>query len=223
MADLMRPAHYARSRNFSKQYIAKCMDHGLIHRAIVTVSGRRLLAPEVADEEMAENRPDATAGVWHEARGLPRRRPRTQEARIDEDSAKLIDDVLIPFSLDLFDRMANSVAIFLREDCGLPAAQALRHIEVEFLVFWRHLGVAVGRPDLKLDRDGLPDIIQRLGTKKGRAALIAALDARPPHPPAEAGPTRKAELAEATDVARDRRAVHRRIRRAVLPERKLNP
>lgn len=180
----MSQAAYARSRGYSRQYIGRCLEKGVIHRAIVTINSRRLLDPTIADEEMADNRPDATSGCWHEARGLER--PRRHRA--DERAETLIDDVLIPFSMDLFDGVANSLAVYLREDCGMPAAHAFRHLEVGFLLFWKHLGIALGRPDLALEEDRIPDLIRQLGTKAGRAKLIAALDARPPHPPDETGP-----------------------------------
>jgi hypothetical protein len=178
----MTPAAYARSRGFSRQYIGRCLDLGLIHRAVVTVNGRRLLDPEVADEEMADNRPDATSGCWHEARGLSRPRPRPQNDSGGEATATLIDTALVPFVLDLADRMAHSAAVMLREDGALAGGEAVRLVELGFAVGVKHLAIMLDRPDLKIE---LPDFIRRLGDPTQRAALVAALDARPPHPPAD--------------------------------------
>lgn len=177
----LAPAAYARSRHYSRQYVGRCIEKGIIHRAIVMVSGRRLLDPTIADEEMAENRPDATFGCWHEARGLSRPRRQPQGGKMAEDTAELIDTVLVPFVLDLSDRMAHSCALAMREE-GLTGDQAVRHIEVLFCVFLKHLEMMLDRPGLKVE---LPDFMERLGDKQQRAEIVAALDARPPHPPDE--------------------------------------
>lgn len=54
----MTQAAYARSRGLSRQYIGRCIEYGIIHRAIIeTETGRRLLDPAAADQELADNRP----------------------------------------------------------------------------------------------------------------------------------------------------------------------
>ena len=64
-----------------------------------------------------------------------------------------------------------------------------RAAELGFAVFFRHLEIMLDRPDLKIE---LPDFIARLGDKTQRAEIVAAIDARPPHPPNETGPPPKA-------------------------------
>jgi hypothetical protein len=56
--ELLNQSQYAKSRGYSRQYITKCIQRGILERSVVIEdeSGRLWIDPGTADQELHENR-----------------------------------------------------------------------------------------------------------------------------------------------------------------------